>query len=130
VKLTGGPALKQAIRVARAKTPITSDMQLARAAGVHYDTLMNWYSDRTTPRPAEVRKVAAVLGVPYGDLLAAYDGRPLEPQPLQDAIRELVDELRASRLANDQQIAQLVEAITELAATQQGDGARVGRRAS
>jgi transcriptional regulator with XRE-family HTH domain len=69
--LTGGPALRQAIHVARARTSIDSDTQLALAAGVHYDTLMNWYSGRTTPRPHAIRKVAAILGVPYGDLLAA-----------------------------------------------------------
>lgn len=111
----GGSALKRAIRVARARSEYTSDMALAIAAGVHYDTLMNWYADRTTPRPAEVRKVARVLGIPYGDLMAAYEGREPEPVPLQDAIRELVDELRQSRHADDQRITRLVDAISELA---------------
>jgi hypothetical protein len=103
----GGAALKRAVRVARARTEITSDMELARRASVHYDTLMNWYGDRTTPRPFEVKKVAAVLGVPYGDLMAAWEGYDPEPPPLQDAVRELVGEMRAliaeSRLARAQQ---------------------------
>jgi transcriptional regulator with XRE-family HTH domain len=103
----GGAALKRAVRVARARTEITSDMELARRASVHYDTLMNWYGGRTTPRPFEVKKVAAVLGVPYGELMAAYEGYDPEPPPLQDAVRELVGEMRAliaeSRLARAQQ---------------------------
>jgi transcriptional regulator with XRE-family HTH domain len=103
----GGAALKRAIHVARARTEYTSDMQLAKAANVSYDTLMNWYADKTTPRAFEVRKVAATLGVPFTDLYAAYEGRDPEPPPIQDAIRELVDELRVmvseSRLARAQQ---------------------------
>ncbi len=94
MQLHGGKALKQAIHVARAKTDMTSDMELARRAHVSYDTLMNWYGDKTTPRPHEVKKVADILGVSYGDLLAAYDGSDPEPQPLQDAIAELVTEIR------------------------------------
>jgi hypothetical protein len=104
---SGGPALKRAIHIARARTDITSDMELARRADVHYDTLMNWFGDRTTPRPFEVRKVAAVLGVPLQDLMGAWEGYDPEPPPLQDAVRELVGEMRAlvaeSRLARAQQ---------------------------
>lgn len=93
--LHGGAALKQAIHVARARTQLTSDMQLALRANVHYDTLMNWFGGRTIPRPAELKKVADALGISYGDLMAAYEGRDPEPQPLQDAIMELVGEIRA-----------------------------------
>jgi transcriptional regulator with XRE-family HTH domain len=103
----GGEALKRAIRIARAKTDITSDTQLALLAGVHYDTLMNWYGNRTTPRPFEVKKVASVLGVPLSELMSAYEGYDPEPPPLQDAVRELVGEMRAliaeSRLGRAQQ---------------------------
>ena len=55
---------------------------------------MNWFGDKTVPRPHEVKKVADVLGVSYGDLIAAWEGKAVEPPPLQDAIRELVDEIR------------------------------------
>jgi hypothetical protein len=41
--------------------------------------------------------VADALGVRYGDLMAAWDGRDLEPPPLQDPIRELVHEMRLDR---------------------------------
>jgi hypothetical protein len=61
-RLSGGQALKQAIHVARARTDLTSDMGLARRAGVSYDTFMNWFGDKTVPRPHEVKKVADVLG--------------------------------------------------------------------
>jgi hypothetical protein len=104
----GGAALKQAIHVARARAGITSDMQLALQAHVHYDTFMNWYGDRTVPRPAELKKVADVLGISYGDLMGAYEGRDPEPQPLQDALRELVEAVRAlvaeSRLSRATQV--------------------------
>jgi transcriptional regulator with XRE-family HTH domain len=93
-RMSGGQALRQAIHVARARTDITSDAQLALRANVSYDTFMNWYGDKTTPRPHEVKKVADVLGVRYGDLLAAWEGHDPEPQPLHEALRDLVGELR------------------------------------
>lgn len=106
-RLSGGQALKQAIHVARARTDMTSDMALATRAGVHYDTLMNWFGNRTVPRPHEVSKIARALNVPMADLLAAWEGRDLEPPPLQDALRDLVGEISAliaeSRLARAQQ---------------------------
>lgn len=121
----GGEALKRAIRVARARTDITSDTALALQAGVHYDTLMNWYGNRTTPRPFEVKKVAAVLGIPYGDLMAAYEGYDPEPPPLQDAVRELVGEMRAliaeSRLARAQQDEATMALLRALGALAQRD---------
>jgi transcriptional regulator with XRE-family HTH domain len=95
--IRGGQALKQAIHVARARAGITSDMELSRRADVSYDTFMNWYGDKTLPRGHEIKKVADALGVPYGDLMAAYEGRDLEPPPLQDAIRELIEEMRLTR---------------------------------
>lgn len=110
----GGPALKQAIHVARARAGITSDMQLALQSGVHYDTLMNWYGGRTVPRPAEVKRVADTLGVSYGDLLAAYEGREPEPPELHDAIRELVEEMRLDRRQQTQAIASLTQALYAL----------------
>lgn len=110
--LTGGKRLRQAIHVARARAEITSDMQLAHLAGISYDTLMNWYSGRTVPRPAEVKKVAEVLEVPYSDLLAAYEGRDPEPQPLADAIRDLVEELRLTRKQQADANAVLLRALT------------------
>lgn len=111
----GGQALKIAIHVARARADITSDMALATRAGVHYDTLMNWYSERTTPRPAELAKVAKCLDVSLNELLSAYEGRPLEPPPLQDAIRELVEELRLSRAQQHESTMAILQAIGAVA---------------
>lgn len=76
---------------------MTSDTQLSLRAQVHYDTLQNWYSGRTVPRPSELRKVADALGIRYADLQDAYDGRDPEPPTLVDAIEELIVELRAGR---------------------------------
>lgn len=109
--IVGGKALKQAIHVARARAEITSDVQLALRSGVSYDTFMNWFGDKTTPRPAEVKRVADVLGVSYGDLIAAYEGRDPQPQPLQDAIRELIEELRLSRAQQDEATLALLRAL-------------------
>lgn len=139
--LTGGQALKQAIHVARARTDYTSDMQLAIAAGISYDTFMNWFGDKTTPRPAEVKKVADALGIRYDNLMAAWEGRPIEPPPLHEAIADLVSEIRQSieesRLARAQQheaTLELMRAVGSLGAggrVPRGtrDGTRSGSRA-
>jgi len=94
-----GGRLREYIHVARAraKPPITSDMQLALRAGVHYDTLMNWYAGRTLPRPGSLRQIADTLGVSYADMQDAYDGRDPEPPTLVEAIEKLIDELRVGR---------------------------------
>ncbi len=110
----GGRSLRRAIHVARARAGITSDSEVAHLAGVHYDTLMNWYADRTTPRPAEVRKVADALGVPFADLMAAWEGRDAEQPTLQAAIGELVAELRESRRSIDTAVLALLRATTAL----------------
>jgi len=107
-----GQALRQAIHEARARAGIDSDTQLAIQADVHYDTLMNWYSGATVPRPAMVRKVAAVLDVPYGDLLAAYDGRPAAAVPLEKAVADLIVEIRSSVVDERRARAEMMRAIT------------------
>lgn len=89
-----GQRLKRAIHIERARADFTSDMQLSIAADVSYDTLMNWYGGRTTPRPFELRKVARALNVPYAELWSAYEDIPVEPVPLVDVVRELTGEIR------------------------------------
>ena len=89
--------LKRTIRAARSRAGIKSDQELALEAGVHLQTLQNWMYGKTTPRPSELSKVAQALNVPMADLMAIYEGRDPEPAPLQDAIRELVEELRQDR---------------------------------
>ena len=91
-----GPELKRAIHVARTKVGITSDTQLALRAHVSYDTLMNWFSERTTPRPAEMKKIADVLGVRLVDLMDVWEGRDPEPPALEEVLHELVAEIRTS----------------------------------
>lgn len=91
----GGRALQRAIHIARARAGIPSDAALAHAAPVSYDTLMNWYADKTRPRGAELQRVAIALDVPYADLEAAYEGREKDPQPLHEAVAELTDAVRA-----------------------------------
>lgn len=120
-----GERLKRAIRAARVQAGFTSDMQLSVRAHVHYDTFMNWFSGKTTPRPAEVKKVAEVLGVSYAELIAVYEGRAPEPVPLQDAIRELIEEMRLSRAQQDEATLALLRA---LAAVVRPDPAPTGTR--
>lgn len=108
----GGQALKTAIHVARARTDITSDMELARRAGVSYDTFMNWFSGRTTPRPHEVKKVGDVLGVSYGDLIAAYEGAEPAAVPLEQAVAELIVEIRAAVVDERRARADMMRTIT------------------
>lgn len=91
-----GQRLRHAIHEARAAAGIDSDNQLALRANVHYDTLMNWYRGATVPRPSSVRQIADVLGVSYGDLLAAYDGREPAAVPLEQAVADLIVEIRVA----------------------------------
>lgn len=116
----GPVALKTAIHVARARAGYPSDMAMAQAAGVAYETLMNWYGGRTVPRPAAVKKLASVLGVSYDSLLAAYEGRDPAPQELSEAIRDLIGEMRMSRIAQEQATTALQRAVERLLDRQEG----------
>ena len=127
---SGGPALKQAIHIARERSELTSDIEVARRAGVSYDTLMNWFGNKTTPRPAELRKVADSLGIRYGELMDAWEGRETEPPPLQIAIRELIGEMRLSRAQQDEATVALLRAMASVVRGDRGPtGTPVGNGA-
>jgi transcriptional regulator with XRE-family HTH domain len=118
----GGGALKQAIHVAREQAEIPSDRQLAFKAGVSYDTLMNWFSERTVPRPAELKKVADVVGVRMVELMDVYEGRDPRTPGLEERLAELVDELRVfvhesrlSRAHQEESTAAILRALGALA---------------
>lgn len=96
--------LKRAIRAARSQQGIESDIALSLAAGVHLQTLQNWASGKTTPRPHELSKVAQVLDKPLDYFMAIYEGRDPEPPPLISqiadltaAVQDLVAEIREER---------------------------------
>lgn len=118
----GGDALKLAIHVARERSGITSDTQLAGQAGVSYDTLMNWFGERTTPRPAELKKVADAIGVRLVDLMDAWEGREPMAPGLESAVHaliaqigELVDELRRDRIVREESAVAMMRAFGALA---------------
>lgn len=101
-----GLILKRAIHVARAAAGIRSDVALADAAGMRYQTLMDWYADRSRPTPGPLSKIAEVLDMPVADLWAAWEGRPTRPDDIAElvaaldrhteAVTALVEELRAA----------------------------------
>ena len=117
--------LKRAIRSARNIAGISSDQELALRSGVHLQTLQNWMYGNTTPRPSELSKVARALDVPMDDLMAVYEGRQVQPPPLQDALRELVAEMREDRREareSRQEMIRLISALVALAASISGKG--------
>ena len=107
-----GERLKREIHVARARAGIGTDMELAQRAHVHYDTLMNWYSGRTTPRSNAVKAIADVIGVRFTTLLDAYEGRDAEPPELKEAIGLLVDEIRTAMVDERRARTKLMQAVT------------------
>ena len=109
---TAGERLKREIHAARARAGIASDMELAQRSHVHYDTLMNWYSGRTVPRPGAVRQIAETLDVRFAVLMDAYEGKDAEPPELKEAIAILVDEIRSSLVEERRARAQLMRVIT------------------
>lgn len=113
-------ALKRALRAARSQAGIESDQELALKAGVHLQTIQNWMYGKTTPRPSELHKVAQALGQRMDMFMAAYEGRPVEPPPLQDAIKELVVELRLSRTQQHEATMALLRAVGALSGSVQG----------
>lgn len=106
--------LKRAIRAGRSNMGINSDQELAIRSGVHLQTIQNWMYGKTTPRPHELSKVALALEIPLADLMAVYEGRPITPPPLHESIRELITEIRASRLEQHAAIMALVQAMEHL----------------
>lgn len=100
-----GLALKRAIHMARAAAGVPSDVALATTAGLRYQTLMDWYAERSRPTPGPLGKVAEALGVPVADLWAAWERRPAVSSDIgaligalnrqADAISDLVSQMRA-----------------------------------
>ena len=125
--MSRGADLKAAIHVARERAGITSDMQLARQASVSYDTLMNWYAERTTPRPAELKKVGDAIGVRLVELMDVWEGRDPQPPVLEERLSEVIDalhvlvrELRLSRHQQEESTEAILRALGAVARTGPG----------
>jgi transcriptional regulator with XRE-family HTH domain len=113
-RLDRGAGLKQAIHIARERAELTSDVQVADKSGVSYDTLMNWFGNKTTPRPHQIRKVADALGVRFSDLMDAWEGRETEPPALHAVIRELIAEMRLDRAQQHEATVAILRALSTL----------------
>lgn len=127
-------ALKRAVRSARHERGYKSDKELAKAAGVHLQTLQNWMSGKTTPRPHEMSKVAQTLGKPMDYFSAIYERREPAEQPLHEAVadltgvlRELVVEMREERERGEDAAAALLRAAAALRPSNGADTASTER---
>ncbi len=63
---------KNRLWVLRKKAPLTQQ-ELADALGVNYRIVGKWETGEARPRPANLRRLAEVLGVTPGEVLAALD---------------------------------------------------------
>ncbi len=55
--------------------------EVARAAGVHENSVYAWVAGKTTPQAAKAHRLAAALGVPSERLFPAVHPAPTRPQP-------------------------------------------------
>jgi transcriptional regulator with XRE-family HTH domain len=90
-------ALKRALRAARNESGYESDIALALASDVHLQTIQNWMSGKTTPRPAELSKVARAVDKPMDHFMAIYEDREPQEQPLHEAVADLTATLKEGR---------------------------------
>jgi transcriptional regulator with XRE-family HTH domain len=78
-----------------------SQEELAAKAQVSRASIQNWESNRTAPRRAETRRLAAAFGLTVDQLKARLEGERLEPDEIRaelEAAVELEDpvEMRAA----------------------------------
>lgn len=117
----GGPALKRQIHVARAEAGIPSDRELARRAGVRYQTLMDWYADRTRPTTGPLSRIATELALPVGDLWAAWEGDEAQPpKPDEGALVEALHAQTRALSAQTSALEELAQAIQDSRSEQRG----------
>ncbi len=57
------------------KTAVLTQQELANAVGVHLRVVQSWEAGEAMPRPANIRKLAEVLGVTPREVLAALERR-------------------------------------------------------
>ncbi|MCP4981505.1 MAG: helix-turn-helix transcriptional regulator [Gammaproteobacteria bacterium] len=61
-------------QIAKAReTKGLSSLQLARSVGVEEETLLNWESERSSPRANRLAQIAGILGVPLAWLIAGEE---------------------------------------------------------
>ncbi|MCP4876380.1 MAG: helix-turn-helix domain-containing protein [Gammaproteobacteria bacterium] len=61
-------------QIAKAReTKGLSSLQLARSVGVEEATLLNWESERSSPRANRLAQIAGILGVPLAWLIAGEE---------------------------------------------------------
>jgi transcriptional regulator with XRE-family HTH domain len=110
-----GQRFEEYVRVALARSRhVHTVAELLRAAKLHQNTLYDLFNGTTNePGPRTIASLATALEVPRAELWAAWEGRELEPDSVEEALRrhtmamnrqnellgELVDFIRSSALA-------------------------------
>lgn len=64
---------------------LLTQKELAEAVGASYQTIQRWESGESTPRPAAMRRLCAVLDVTAEALLAALEATAAEGKALAAA---------------------------------------------
>jgi len=110
-----GKRFEEYVRVALARSShVHTVAELLRAAKLHQNTLYDLFNGTTNePGPRTVASLASALERPRAELWAAWEGRELEPDSVEEALRrhtmavdrqnallgEVVDFIRSSALA-------------------------------
>ena len=70
--MTAAPAAKNGLGALRRQAGLTQ-RELAETLGVHPRLVSKWENGEATPRPANIRKLAAALGVEPREVLGALE---------------------------------------------------------
>src|SRR5690349_17531947 len=86
-----------------------SQEELAAKAQVSRASIQNWEGNRTRPRRAESRRLAAALGVTVDALNAGTEGERLDAQEIRDALQAALalDDAEEMRTALSQLLARI-----------------------
>ncbi len=85
-----------------------SSLQLAQRVGVEEDTLLDWESERSSPRANRLAQIAGILGVPLAWLIAGEENDDVTEYDAPDLKETASIE---SKLENAEQLIQQLSAL-------------------